>query len=96
MLPTDQQLQRSLEEALVAQVTGQVRDFALRRVETIRSEAMSAEAAGHVDDAIEGYVRFMIAGGLHVQPQAADPIDALLRRTRGIEGVRVVLPSDRP
>lgn len=96
VLPNDGELRRALEDQLVAQVAGHVREHAHRRLDAMRAAAMSAESAGRIDDAVEGYVRFVIAGGLRAQPQAAGPIDALLRRTRGVNGIRVVFPSDPP
>ncbi len=93
-LPSDQDLRQELESKLVAQVGKHITDYARERHAVIRAEALRAEAEGRIDHAMEGWVRLTIAGPM--DRDARSHFDDLLRRTRGIDGIRWVEPAVSP
>jgi hypothetical protein len=90
-LPSDQDLRQELESKLVAQVGKHIMDYARERHALIRAEALRAEAEGRIDHAIEGLVRLAIAGSMDRDTRSH--FDDLLRRARGIEGIRLAEPA---
>jgi hypothetical protein len=80
-----------LESKLVAQVGKHITDYARERHAVIRAEALRAEAEGRIDHAIEGWVRLTIAGPMDRATRSH--FDDLLRRVRGIDGIRWAEPA---
>jgi hypothetical protein len=87
-LPSDRDLRQELESKLVAQVGKHITDYARERHAVIRAEALRAEAEGRIEHAMEGWVRLTIAGPM--DRDSRSHLDDLLRRTRGIDGIRWV------
>lgn len=90
--PGEAELRSDLQAQLLAEVVSHVRDLVASRFESLRTDAAKAEAEGRIDDAVESSVRFLVAGGESANAEAVREIDARLHRTRGVEGIRVLLP----
>jgi len=88
VLPSDQDLRRDLEGKLLADVAGHVQAYVTQRLSALRAQAAGAEADGRIDDAIEGYVRYLMGGGLPSDDAVRRHIDELLMRARGVDGLQ--------
>jgi len=82
--PTRAELRHDLTGKLAAGIAHHVRTLADRRLSSWRADANRAEAEGRVDDAVEGYVRVVLASGAQDDP-ALTRLNSLLRRFRGID-----------
>ncbi len=90
-VPSDQDLRQELESKLIDQVGRHITEYAREQHAVMRADALRAEAEGRIDHAIEGLVRLAIAGSMDRDTRSH--FDNLLRRARGIDGIRLAEPS---
>lgn len=90
-LPSDQDLRQELESELIAQVNKHITDYARERHAVVRADALRAEAEGRLDHAIEAWIRLSVAGPMDGDTRSH--FEALLRRARGVDGIRWVGPA---